>query len=150
MFLFLIISQSIVLINWGNQLSVNLGGQLIFNIDLILESIQGDWSSINNWWVYALIFSTLAPTFLHFCLVSLSIVTYVPNSVINFATKFFRHGDSSLAYSLWHAISPVIYVYLFWKIGNFTIMHFDPEWMAFVPEQFLQWAHNLNESTNHF
>lgn len=73
-FLFLIAAVLVVATAWGNVVA----GKTLVDLGVIFAGLRADPWSVNHWWVYFMMLSTLVPTLVHFALAGGAATLWLP------------------------------------------------------------------------
>ena len=124
-FLFLITAVLVGVTSLGNAVA----GKTLVDIQLILQGIKETPASVDHWWIYFMLLSTLVPTLIHFALAGGAATLWLP-----------RKWRLSIADGLEHDVhkTQLAWVYLtFTPIAGFIVV---PAALLF----FLWWLVNVN------
>lgn len=140
LFLFSLITTFVLSIKFINIIS----GKNIIDIHAILLSIQSSPTSVDNWWIYLMLLSTLVPTIVHFSLVGGAITLWLPKSSRLKVSSNLKK-DIHKIYGVWAYITftpylgfilfPIVFLsFLWWVIITYGV---------FIGKQLISWAYFL-------
>jgi len=142
--LFSLTSIGIFTLALGNTIS----GKELFEINMVLDRIKSDPSNQDNWWIYAMLLTTLIPTFFHFLIACTSIVLLPSKDWLSKRAEELPSCHFSRFWAwIYLSLTPIIVILVTIIIlyGIFTT--FD-DWVQFAGKALLEWSEFISTHVN--
>lgn len=142
--LFSLTSVGIFTLALGNTIS----GKELFEINMVLGRIESDPSNQDNWWIYAMLLTTLIPTFIHFLIACTSIVLFPSKDWLNKRAEELPNCHFSRFWAwIYLSLTPVIVILITTIILYLIFTTFD-NWVQFAGKALLEWSEFISTHVN--